>query len=369
MKDAGYDIMISAYYGLEPGGLLTTHGIPVLPSKLGSFGEHSLKYWIQLYKRNVALLHTDPWAFPWFPTLDAYTVSYGPFDSYNYPEEIVNIMRQYQLLIAPSKFQVREWRKYGVEYRYIPHGVDTSVYHPIEQSVAREKTKMPQDKFIIGIVGANSDKEIRKGYPRMFKAIRYFLDQNPDAWKDLRLYIHTNPVDSRGINIDLFLKKRGLREISALEDPNIHQLGFTEDEMCYLYNSFDILLHTSMREGFGLCIIESEACGTPVITHESTSQTELVKGHGWLAKSLTVDLNLIDTPINAETPIPDVYSIAECIEDAYNHPEKIEKYSRECRKFALQYDWNKVFVDYWIPILEELEEELSDLPIERRRIK
>ena len=62
---------------------------------------------------------------------------------------------------------------------------------------------------------------------------------------------------------------------------------------------------------------------------------ELVRGHGWLCKSLGYGLNLETTPINGETATPDVYDIAECIKQAYFNPEKVKKYGEESRKFAL----------------------------------
>jgi glycosyltransferase involved in cell wall biosynthesis len=54
--------------------------------------------------------------------------------------------------------------------------------------------------------------------------------------------------------------------------------------MAHLYNSLDVLMNASSGEGFGVPIIEAQACGVPVLTHNATSMTELTF-YGYSAKS------------------------------------------------------------------------------------
>jgi len=351
-----YLVIASCYYGIEPGGVINYHGLLVVPSKLGSFGEISAQHYNNLFKIDVSVLMTDGWAFPWFPHKMNYPVFYGPMDSYNYPEEVIDIFRHYQLLISPSKFQVEEWKKYGLEYLYIPHGVDINIFKPIPKEEARNRTNIPMEKFIIGMVGANADKEPRKSWDRMFKGIRLFLENNPDARNDIRIYVHSNPRDPRGINLENFARKQGLLGLIGFENPLNAETGMTDTEMAYLYNSFDILLHTSLREGFGLCMLESMACGTPVIATNTTSMIELVKGHGWLCDTALKGLNMISTPLNAECTIPDVYSIATCLEDAYSNESKRKKYAAKSRRFALNFNWDDIINTKWIPLFDDIKE-------------
>ena len=105
-----------------------------------------------------------------------------------------------------------------------------------------------------------------------------------------------------------------------------------------------------------LPILEALACGKPVIATDFSSMTELVKGRGWLVKSALQGENLITTPINAQTAIPDVYGIKDAIEDAYFHPAKIKKFSKKCREFALDFDWDRIIEKQWLPLLEEIPE-------------
>lgn len=52
----------------------------------------------------------------------------------------------------------------------------------------------------------------------------------------------------------------------------------------YLYNKANLFLYPSLRESFGLPIIESMACGTPVITSNTSSMPEIADG-----AALTID--------------------------------------------------------------------------------
>jgi intein/homing endonuclease len=138
-----------------------------------------------------------------------------------------------------------------------------------------------------------------------------------------------------------------------------------------------VLLHNTF--------IEAQACGVPCIGHDFSSLTELIKGHGWLAKSSSErlleylkkdkvvkptvkDYNTETTPILAETAIPDVYSVADCIKDAYFKDKKREMYGKNARTFALDYDWDKLIETKWIPYLDEIVEELKPKKAEDRRI-
>ncbi|BAZ06804.1 glycosyltransferase family 4 protein [Calothrix sp. NIES-3974] len=67
-----------------------------------------------------------------------------------------------------------------------------------------------------------------------------------------------------------------------LED-NIHYLGQPNKALLLkLYNAADILLAPSLHEGFGITLIEAMACGTPVITSNTSAMPEVVGNAGIL---------------------------------------------------------------------------------------
>jgi glycosyltransferase involved in cell wall biosynthesis len=87
--------------------------------------------------------------------------------------------------------------------------------------------------------------------------------------------------------------------------------GFvSEDDMIALYNGASVVVYVSLYEGFGLPVLEAMACGTPVITSNTTSIPE-VAGNAAI---------LVD-PTNNQ-------AIAEAIEGLMNNQEKQKELSQ-----------------------------------------
>ena len=58
----------------------------------------------------------------------------------------------------------------------------------------------------------------------------------------------------------------------------------SEEELVALYNLADVFVYPSLFEGFGLPILESMACGTPVIASCVTSMPEVAGDAGYLVE-------------------------------------------------------------------------------------
>ncbi|HRN16834.1 MAG TPA: glycosyltransferase family 1 protein [Xylanibacter oryzae] len=72
--------------------------------------------------------------------------------------------------------------------------------------------------------------------------------------------------------LDYLLKKNNIEEIRD----NIESTGYIiNSDLAYLYNDAFAFLYTSLRESFGIPIIEAMACGTPVITSNTSSMPEI----------------------------------------------------------------------------------------------
>jgi len=115
--------------------------------------------------------------------------------------------------------------------------------------------------------------------------------------------------------------------------------------MAAIYSRSDVLLSATAGEGFGLPVLEAQACGTPVIVSNFSAQPELV-GDGWVAQVQPqwnpTQLEWFSTPL--------VPSIVEGLEKAYERgPYKL---SEQAVEFAKQYDADKVFDDGWVPLLD-----------------
>lgn len=373
LANAGYKVIVSAYYGIEQGGMLNYNGVYCLPSKDGSFGIDSAIRYAKEFAPNVSFLATDWWAFPRFPYEMPNSCLYGPMDMVNYPEEIVSFTKKYWKIFSLCDFQKDMLKnQMGIDSVVIPHGVDTKIFRNLDKKEIRRLHRIPVDMFVFGTVNANSDKEMgggRKAWGVMFKALRHFLDQNPDIKaSDILWLIHSDPADPRGYPLIPIAKKYNLESIVKFSPPEIHRVGLPDEQLVQLYNSFDVFLGASKREGFSLTTLEAIACGVPVISHSFSAMKDLVTDHGWLVRSVSDDLNMEMTPILSETAIPDVYDLADKMKDAFFNESKRNEFSKKSIEFAKQFDWNYIFDTKWLPAIKNLEQELASKPITERRL-
>lgn len=73
-------------------------------------------------------------------------------------------------------------------------------------------------------------------------------------------------------------------------DGRVVKLGYIEeDELIALYNLAELFLYPSLYEGFGLPILEAQACGCPVLTSKVTSCPEVAGGAAHLVNPYIVD--------------------------------------------------------------------------------
>jgi glycosyltransferase involved in cell wall biosynthesis len=129
-------------------------------------------------------------------------------------------------------------------------------------------------------------------------------------------------------------------------------LGFPSSYMVDVYRAADVLLSPSMGEGFGLPILEAQACGCPVIVGNWTSMPELCFA-GW-----KVSGQRFYTPIGSFQYIPNIRDITWALRDAYAAKGNAEL-REQARQGALAYDADLVAETYWKPVLTKIEEEIA----------
>jgi glycosyltransferase involved in cell wall biosynthesis len=141
--------------------------------------------------------------------------------------------------------------------------------------------------------------------------------------------------------------------------PEKVHLGMPAHQMAQLYNAFDVLVNPSYGEGFGVPIVEAQACGVPVIVTDWTSMPELC-GAGWLVDGDP----WYDASQGAFYKCPSIADIYERMAEAYE-TARDPKLGETAREFALDYDVDHVTKTYWEPVLEELgrPREIPSLPL------
>jgi glycosyltransferase involved in cell wall biosynthesis len=138
----------------------------------------------------------------------------------------------------------------------------------------------------------------------------------------------------------------------------MYHMGYPDHYMNAMYNALDVHALASMGEGFGIPIVEAQACGCPVIVGDWTANSELCFS-GW--KVDRKDAAPYYTPIGSYQFVPLVGALAECMELSYRMKGNAD-YRKRARDGAMAYDADKVLEKYWLPTLKEIEDNLAYKP-------
>lgn len=152
-----------------------------------------------------------------------------------------------------------------------PNAVDSSFKQLPKSEIAllRQKYNIPDDKFCLLNVGSNHP---RKNLTTILKVVSHLVDKIPihflkagyDFTEEQKKYIDEQKLASN---------------ISYIGKPN-------KQTLVELYNAADILMAPSLHEGFGITILEAMACGTPVITSNTSALPEVTGDAGVLVNPL-----------------------------------------------------------------------------------
>ena len=110
----------------------------------------------------------------------------------------------------------------------------------------------------------------------------------------------------------------------------------------------------SEGEGFGLPILEAQACGIPTVTTRFSAMTELCSS-GWLVDGQRHWVGGHES----WWMTPDVEEIADRYETAWKDA-RVPAVREQAREFALEYDVDHVTTEFWKPCLEECERRFTD---------
>jgi glycosyltransferase involved in cell wall biosynthesis len=151
----------------------------------------------------------------------------------------------------------------------IPNVINMSVFSPLNKQSMRNKYSFSQEKKII-IMGAAKINDTIKGLDILLHALSFFKGKKENlllvlfgAVKDDTLFLSNMPVEYVYMGL--------LVDISVIAE---------------LYVTADVTVVPSHYETFGQTLIESMACGCPVVSFDNSGQTDIVdhKRNGYLAK-------------------------------------------------------------------------------------
>lgn len=360
LKRAGYDMSLTAFYGLDGHTLQWVDDITIYPKSFHTYGQDVMAAHAITAKADVVISLMDAWVcepdnfpqikwIPWFP------IDSEPVTKIN----VDKITQAYKRLVF-SKHACKMMDNAGLDYDYIPHGVDTNVFKPMDRAEARKIVNLPADAFIVGMVAANKGFPPRKAFAENISAFKMLKEKHPDAL----LYLHTsNGARGEGFDIAAFVDLIGLemdKDVILAEQYN-YMLSYPDPVMNALYNAFDVHMLVSKGEGFGIPILEAQAAGCPVIVGDWTSMGELCFS-GWKLDKQT-EAEPEYTQYGAYWFVPHIDAIYQRLENAYQKKDN-KVYRERARDGSLAYDADLIVKDYWIPYLDKLADELKSAEVQ-----
>lgn len=203
-------------------------------------------------------------------------------------------------VVAPSRWLAEEARNSELLGRFpikvIPYGLDTDFFQPVDRSQARTALGLDQNAPLVGFI-ADGSNDPRKGLSLLVKALQALpSDQRPHL-----LVVggdYEGPADFEVTSLGRIQNDRLLR---------------------LFYSALDLFACPSLQDNLPNTVIESMACGIPVVAFETGGIPDMVRPGetGWLARH------------------GDAVALSEMIREALGDFERLRSISASCRNVAL----------------------------------
>lgn len=349
LVEDGHDVKISTFYGLQGKSLKLGEKLEVLPIGFVGYGGDVINPHWQAYKPDVFVGLIDLWVFEKEELAKYPNAWWVPIDCDPIPPKVAEKLQYIKHPWAMSKFGEAKMREIGIEPRYVPHGIDTEVFKPIDRDKARQALGIPEKAFLFSTVAANKGNPSRKNLPQMLKAFARLCREQDDVY----FFVHTNTLNVHdGLDLQRVVEFYGIPD-DRIIFPSVYELQMGKIDPQYLniiYNASDAFILPSAGEGFGVPVIEAQAAGCPVIVSDFTAQSELC-GSGM---KIPVDWEdtIIGLHYSEQAFVLSLKKIYEAMCTAYATWKASPFLRTKARDFAMQYDYKTVYEKYMKPAIE-----------------
>ena len=202
-------------------------------------------------------------------------------------------------IISPSVWLSNEAKKSSVfapfEVVVIPNCLNTEIFRPKDKVAERNKLKLQTNKKMMLFVAENPN-DYRKGMKVLLEALSELKHG-----EEVCLLVIGKKLEETGSSIEM------------------HQLGSVNNEalLSSVYNAADFFVIPSLEDNLPNTIVESLACGTPVIGFNIGGLPDLI----------------INNKTGLLAPGNDTYKLATCI-DQFITMQNMETFSKQARELV-----------------------------------
>lgn len=157
----------------------------------------------------------------------------------------------------------------------IPYGLNIRCFKPSKKSFVRNIWSLPRNKKIVLFGADNATSNENKGFQFLQEAIKILVRKDWAEQMELMIFGDREPHNPPDIGI------------------KVHYLGRLHDEvsLALLYAAADVFVAPSIQDNLPNTVMESLACGTPVVAFKIGGMPDLIehKHNGYLAKPFMTD--------------------------------------------------------------------------------
>lgn len=238
--------------------------------------------------------------------------------------------------------------------KVIGHGCEPEVFKPlpveqIREYRAKEYNASDTDKIILNV----NRNQWRKDLKSSMKVFDILAETDPN----IKLHLHAlKSVGDSPVPLTYNIKHKN--RIKFADRKLDGDIGVTREEMNLMYNAADVVISTSVAEGWGLSTTEAFAAGTPVIVPNNTSFTELIgEGNERGVLAPVVDQSVVyysndfadRWPVNVKEMAK---LVREVLDDSGEESKTFER-AAAARKYAEENNWETINKQ-WIDLFAQL---------------
>lgn len=275
-------------------------------------------------------------------------IFYYPIDASPMENWITKSASRADIPVAYTQYGYNESIKHDAGLKdkllVIPHGTDINIFKPLQKDVI-EKFRhdyfvgMADGKFLVTNVNRNQP---RKDVARTMQIFRLFKNIVPEAI----LYLHMKETDA-AYSLNEVARHYELipdKDYIIPKEFNEHD-GLDSKIVNAIYNSSDLIMTTSLGEGWGLSMTEAMATKTPVIAPDHTALSEILgEGRGVLvpAGKTTTDWFIMANDNARLRPLVSIPDYVDKMVWIRNNPEAVAEMIEKAYSWVQELSWDKV---------------------------